>query len=97
MADSARSNLTADRRSYVLYGGCPEPTLYTHLEEPELTSKLNELAQWGTIGDTDYVTLQPCTNPEDASQDRFVVQDWDIRGRIWRFRAVFDGMCGALP
>jgi pyruvate dehydrogenase phosphatase len=71
--------------------------LYTHLEEPELTSKLNELAQWGTIGDTDYVTLQPCTNPEDASQDRFVVQDWDIRGRIWRFRAVFDGMCGALP
>ena len=93
MADSPRPNLTTKRRSYLLYEGCPEPTWYTCLEENELTSRLNELAQLGTIGDTDYATLQPqfYTNPEDASQDRYAVQDWDIHGRLWRFRAVFDG------
>ncbi|KAF5326262.1 hypothetical protein D9611_000478 [Ephemerocybe angulata] len=67
---------------------------YTHLNEPELTDKFEELAMWGTLGDTDYATLQPCPNPSEASQDRHIIQDWDIDGKHWRFRGLFDGHGG---
>ncbi|KAF6763215.1 hypothetical protein DFP72DRAFT_841339 [Ephemerocybe angulata] len=65
---------------------------YTHLNEPELTDKFEELAMWGTLGDTDYATLQPCPNPTEASQDRHIIQDWDIDGKHWRFRGLFDAV-----
>lgn len=64
---------------------------YTHLNEPELTAKFEELAVWGQDDDTDYATLQPCLNPHEASQDRYIIQNWDVDGKRWRFRAVFDG------
>ena len=81
-----------DRRTWVPYPDYPDLVWpYTHLNEPEITSKFEELAQWGTLGDTDYATLQPCTNPYEASQDRHVIHNWEIDGRIWRFRGLFDG------
>jgi pyruvate dehydrogenase phosphatase len=83
---------SGDRRTWVPYPDYPDLVWqYTHFNEPEITSKFEELAQWGTSGDTDYATLQPCTNPYEASQDRHVIHDWEIDGRIWRFRGLFDG------
>lgn len=64
---------------------------YTPLPEPLLSSELSRLADARTHGDTDSVTFQPCPNPEEASQDRFVIADWSLTGGNWAFRAVFDG------
>ncbi|KAJ2922484.1 hypothetical protein H1R20_g14602, partial [Candolleomyces eurysporus] len=86
---------SGDRRTWVPYPDYPDLVWrYTHFNEPEITSKFEELAQWGTAGDTDYATLQPCTNPSEASQDRHAVHDWEIDGRRWRFRGLFDGHGG---
>ncbi|KJA27787.1 hypothetical protein HYPSUDRAFT_62824 [Hypholoma sublateritium FD-334 SS-4] len=67
---------------------------YTPLSEPLLSSELARLADARTHGDTDSVTFQPCPNPEEASQDRFVIADWSLTGGNWAFRAVFDGHAG---
>ncbi|KAF8972972.1 hypothetical protein BDZ97DRAFT_1935957 [Flammula alnicola] len=64
--------------------------LYTVLPEPLLSSELKRLSFAHTHGDTDVVTFQPCPNPEQSSQDRFVIRDWHGNG-TWMFRAVFDG------
>ena len=73
--------------------GWPEEGLwwYTPLPEPYLSSELARLAEARTHGDTDSVSFQPCPNPEEASQDRFVIEDWSLAGGNWSFRAVFDG------
>jgi len=83
---------TGARRSWMPYDSHPDLIWeYTHLNEPHLTTKLEELSKWGSLTDTDYATLQPSLNPDEASQDRHVIEDWDIAGGKWKFRAVFDG------
>lgn len=65
---------------------------YTLLTEPLLSSELARLSGSQTLGDTDFVSFQPCPNPEQLSQDRFVIQDWSLPSGTWAFRAVFDGI-----
>lgn len=69
---------------------------YTSLPEPLLSAELARLADVRTHADTDTVSIQPCPNPAEASQDRVVVQDWPLWGGTWAFRAVFDGTCYAV-
>jgi hypothetical protein len=64
---------------------------YTVLPEPVLSSELARLSFANSYGDTDAVTFQPCPNPEQSSQDRFVIKDWPLANGTWSFRAVFDG------
>ncbi|PPQ89566.1 hypothetical protein CVT25_012238 [Psilocybe cyanescens] len=68
--------------------------IYTSLSEPLLSSELERLSFANTVGDTDVVTFQPCPNPEEANQDRFVIKDWQLPNGTWIFRAVFDGHAG---
>lgn len=70
--------------------------VYTSLPEPLLSSELERLSFAKSIGDTDTVTFQPCPNPEYASQDRFVIEDWLLENGTWAFRAVFDGMAAIV-
>lgn len=37
------------------------------------------------------VSLQPCLNPDQASQDRIVVENWTMPDGEWVFTGVFDG------
>lgn len=65
---------------------------YTPLSEPSLSSELERLSFANSVGDSDVVSFQPCPNPEQYSQDRFVIQDWSLPNGTWTFRAIFDGM-----
>ncbi|KAF5386184.1 hypothetical protein D9615_002443 [Tricholomella constricta] len=67
---------------------------YDLLSEPLLSSELGRLAAAKSYHNTDCVTLQPSPNPEDSSQDRYVVLDWTLSNGTWQFRAVFDGHAG---
>ncbi|KAG7446428.1 protein serine/threonine phosphatase 2C [Guyanagaster necrorhizus] len=67
---------------------------YTLLSEPDLSYELARLASTNTHGSTDSVSFQPSPNPECYSQDRYVVQDWNLSTGIWYFHAVFDGHAG---
>ena len=73
------------------YGSRYGPWKYTILPEPRLASELARLSSATRVGNADCVSLQPCPNPEEASQDRYVVQDWQLAGGVWRFAAIFDG------
>ncbi|KAI5120983.1 hypothetical protein M0805_006655 [Coniferiporia weirii] len=64
---------------------------YRILSEEQVTPELLRLSQHGTKGCVDYATLQPCTSYEARSQDRFVVQNWDMPDGQWAFSGVFDG------
>lgn len=64
---------------------------YTRLTEPHLSSELARLSFATKLGDTDCVTFQPCPNPDERSQDRYVVKDLHAPTGTWAFRAVFDG------
>ena len=64
---------------------------YRQLSEQQITQEMNRLSQNGTAGNIDYVTFQPCTLYEARSQDRFVVQYWDLPDGRWTFSGVFDG------
>lgn len=69
------------------YGG---PWPYTILEEPDLSHHLERLSGYRKVGDVDAVSFQPY--PEvDHNQDRYLVEDWPVDGKIWRFIGVFDG------
>ncbi|KAF9562787.1 protein serine/threonine phosphatase 2C [Agrocybe pediades] len=67
---------------------------YTPLSEPTLSSELERLSFAQTIKDTDVVSFQPCPDPEQYSQDRYIIQDWALPNGIWTFRAIFDGHAG---
>ncbi|KII92337.1 hypothetical protein PLICRDRAFT_103299 [Plicaturopsis crispa FD-325 SS-3] len=67
---------------------------YRQLSGSALTAELTRLAEAKTIGETDCVTIQPCPNPEERSQDRYAVSEWDIAGGKWAFSAIFDGHGG---
>lgn len=40
------------------------------------------------------VSFQPCPDPEQRSQDRYVVESWDMPDGAWTFAGVFDGEFG---
>ncbi|KAI0048300.1 protein serine/threonine phosphatase 2C [Auriscalpium vulgare] len=67
---------------------------YRKLPEPLLSRELNRLSAATTISGAHCVSLQPCPNPEAASQDRYAVEDWHIGSGNWRFAAIFDGHAG---
>ncbi|KAI0066214.1 protein serine/threonine phosphatase 2C [Artomyces pyxidatus] len=67
---------------------------FRKLAEPRLTAELARLSGATIIGTAHCVSFQPCPNPEEASQDRYVVQEWHVGGRTWRFAAIFDGHAG---
>jgi len=64
---------------------------YTVLSEPLLTSELERIAFAKSIGDTDVVSAQPSPHYEHRNQDRYAIQDWNLPGGTWSFRAIFDG------
>jgi pyruvate dehydrogenase phosphatase len=64
---------------------------YTVLAEPQLSAELLRCANPQTFGATDVVSMQPCPNPSERSQDRFVVVEWALADGTWRFHAVCDG------
>lgn len=70
------------------------PWTYRAIPEPWISSELARLASAHVINSktttTGCVSLQPSPDPDDRSQDRFVVLDWDG----WLFSAVFDGHGG---
>ncbi|KAG2145946.1 protein serine threonine phosphatase 2C [Suillus bovinus] len=69
------------------------PWTYRAIPEPLISSELARLASAHVISSkttmTGCVSLQPSPDPDNRSQDRFVVLDWDG----WSFSAVFDGTC----
>ncbi|KAJ6558605.1 protein serine threonine phosphatase 2C [Mycena vulgaris] len=67
---------------------------YTALAEPQLSAELARLANPQSFGSTDVVSLQPCLSPNERTQDRFVVADWELADGVWRFHAVCDGHAG---
>jgi len=73
--------------------GLPDTLWYfTSLPEPHLSSELERLSFAKSVGDTDVITFQPCPNPDESTQDRYVVEDWALLGGTWTFRGIFDGM-----
>ncbi|THH08388.1 hypothetical protein EW145_g2748 [Phellinidium pouzarii] len=64
---------------------------YRVLTEEQINTELLRVCEHGTKGRVDYATFQPCTIYEARSQDRFVVQNWDMPGGQWAFSGVFDG------
>ncbi len=68
-----------------------EAFTYTLLDSLQISEELTRLASPLSFGSTDSVTFQPCSQPEAASQDRYVIQDWVINSAPWRFQAIFDG------
>lgn len=72
------------------------PWTYRAIPEPLISSELARLASAhiinGKTTTTDCISLQPSPDPDDRSQDRFVVLDWDG----WSFSAVFDGKCDLI-
>ncbi|KAH8119538.1 protein serine/threonine phosphatase 2C [Phellopilus nigrolimitatus] len=64
---------------------------YRILSEEQITPELLRLCEHGMDGHVDYVTFQPCTSYEARSQDRFVVQNWDMPDGQWVFSGIFDG------
>ncbi|PPQ99717.1 hypothetical protein CVT24_009700, partial [Panaeolus cyanescens] len=67
---------------------------FTLLSEPLLSSELARLSGVKSIGDSDVLSFQPCPNPEESSQDRYVINDWSLLDGAWSFRALFDGHAG---
>ncbi|KAF9047274.1 protein serine/threonine phosphatase 2C [Panaeolus papilionaceus] len=67
---------------------------FTLLSEPQLSSELARLSGAKSVGDSDIVCFQPCPNPEESSQDRYMINDWALSNGTWTFRALFDGHAG---
>lgn len=78
----------------------PWPRPFTNLDAPEAWNRLSdssnpESLNYGTGGRrwrADALNFQPCRGAK--SQDRYAMQQLDIRGRIWTLTAVFDGHLG---
>lgn len=65
------------------------PWNYRKVPEPALSSLLAALAKSNTVGAVDTLDFQPQT--KQSSEDRHVVQDWDLRDGTWKLLAIFDG------
>ncbi|KAI5120304.1 hypothetical protein M0805_005808 [Coniferiporia weirii] len=74
------------------------PWTYRLLQEPHLSSEFNRQSspREHVLGSAKAysVTIQPCPDPEQRSQDRYVVEGWEMPGGIWSFLGVFDGHGG---
>lgn len=69
------------------------PWVYRKVPEPILSSLLTAVARPNTTGSVDIIDFQPQT--QQSSEDRHVVQDWDLRNGTWKLLAVFDGHAGS--
>jgi len=69
------------------------PWKYRKVPEPILSSLLAAVAKPNRIGPVDIVDFQPQTT--QSSEDRHVVQDWDLENGTWKLLAVFDGHAGS--
>nr|GAT57698.1 serine/threonine protein phosphatase 2C [Mycena chlorophos] len=51
---------------------------------------------WPTLHDPGgtQIDIQPCPTPDERTQDRHFIADWQLPNGLWRFRAVFDGHGG---
>lgn len=85
------------RSTWLEFLGFPSgygPWTYRAIPEPLISSELARLASAHVINGktttTACISLQPSPDPDDRSQDRFVVLDWNG----WSFSAVFDGHGG---
>lgn len=78
------------------WGG--EKWTYRILSEDQIMPELIQKCQSrGTNGHVDYASLQPCTSYEARSQDRLVVQIWDMPDGEWTFSGIFDGGDATAP
>jgi hypothetical protein len=68
------------------------PWKYRKLHDQQLTSVLTGVADPKTIAGVDCISFQPCLADGSESQDRYVVEDWELEDGIWKFLAVFDGI-----
>jgi hypothetical protein len=57
--------------------------------EQVISSLLAAVAKPNRIGSVDIVDFQPQT--KQPSEDRHVVQDWNLKNGVWKLLAVFDG------
>jgi hypothetical protein len=67
------------------------PWTYRILHDPALSMELAQMSRATTLGCVDIITLQPCPPHIYLSQDRYVVEEWDLPGGAWQFNGVFDG------
>lgn len=67
------------------------PYTYHILPEHLLKVELDRHASAKKIGTADCVSMQPCMVAGEESQDRYTVQEWDMKGGNWWFAAIFDG------
>ena len=71
--------------------GGPHKWTYRMLEEPQLTQELARVSGATSKGRADVVSFQPCPSFDARSQDRAIVEEWNISGRRWTFTVVLDG------
>ncbi|KAI6113217.1 phosphatase 2C-like domain-containing protein [Pisolithus croceorrhizus] len=67
---------------------------YRLLPESALDIELQRRSVPHSTSFVDSVTFQPCTAHTCQNQDRYSIEEWDLRGGIWRFSAIYDGHCG---
>lgn len=64
---------------------------YRILTEEQITPELLRRSRHEIRGRVDCVTFQPCPSYEARSQDRYILQNWDLPGGQWTFSGIFDG------
>jgi hypothetical protein len=69
------------------------PWWYRLLGEEDLATTLQTMAQVKSYagGRVDSVTLQPCLDPSQASQDRRMGGTWELPDGTWTYAGIFDG------
>ena len=77
----------------------PWPRSYQVLDDTEIWKELTLLAKpqsvaLGTHRKVDCINFQPC--PRSRTQDRYVVRQLNIHGRLWTLTGVFDGKSSGL-
>lgn len=75
------------------WGPVSGPWSYRKVPEPDLSSLLAAVANAKSIGSVDIIDFQPQT--KQSSEDRHVVQDWNLKNGAWKLLAVFDGHAGS--
>jgi pyruvate dehydrogenase phosphatase len=72
--------------------GGRERWTYRILREPLLSMELARMSNACSHRFVDSVTFQPCPLYHSRSQDRRIVEDWDMPNGSWLFTAVLDGI-----
>jgi pyruvate dehydrogenase phosphatase len=76
--------------------GGRERWTYRILREPHLSAELARMSDAYSRRCVDSVTLQPSPLYHFRSQDRCILEEWDMPGGTWLFNAVLDGGKGVL-